>query len=79
MVYGYRMEPFGQRAKISYDEGVTWSEEIILRDDGLCNDLGYPASIELPGGEIISIYYQALKHNDPCGIMYTKWKLPKQP
>ncbi len=79
MVYGYRMEPFGQRAKISYDEGVTWSEEIILRDDGLCNDLGYPASIELPGGEIISIYYQALKHNDHCGIMYTKWKLSKQP
>jgi sialidase-1 len=77
LVYGYRMKPFGQRAKISYDEGYTWSDEIILRDDGPSLDLGYPASIELPDGDILTIYYQALKDGDPTGLLYTKWQLPE--
>ncbi len=78
MVYGYRLEPFGQRAKVSYDEGQTWSEEMILRDDGPHGDLGYPASVELPGGEIFTIYYQAMKQGEPTGLLYTKWQLPAQ-
>jgi hypothetical protein len=57
--YGYRREPFGQRACVSSD-GITWNkaDEIILRDDALNSDLGYPASVELEPGLILSIYYQ---------------------
>ncbi|NLF93167.1 MAG: exo-alpha-sialidase [Oligosphaeraceae bacterium] len=76
MVYGYRLEPYGQRARVSYDEGQTWDEEILLRTDGPCSDLGYPASVELPGGKIMTIYYQALQHGDKPGILYTIWELP---
>ncbi|HSQ74526.1 MAG TPA: exo-alpha-sialidase [Bacteroidota bacterium] len=57
--YGYRRPPFGERACTSVD-GITWNpdDEIILRDDAPNGDLGYPASVELGSGEILTVYYQ---------------------
>ena len=57
--YGYRREPFGIRAALSEDQGETWDmdHEIAIRDDGLYGDLGYPASIQLQDGRILSVYY----------------------
>lgn len=57
--YGYRKAPFGQRACLSPD-GVTWSldNEIILRNDAVNGDLGYPVSLELAPGKILTVYYQ---------------------
>ena len=57
--YGYRREPYGVRACFSDDQGETWDigREMVLRDDGLHMDLGYPASIERKDGSILSTYY----------------------
>jgi len=57
--YGYRRPPFGERACIS-DDGITWDvkNEIVLRDDAPNGDLGYPASVELGPGRILTVYYQ---------------------
>ena len=57
--YGYRREPFGVRACLSDDEGETWDieNEIVIRDDGLHRDLGYPASVELGDGRVLTVYY----------------------
>ena len=55
--YGYRRKPFGARARVSSDEGRTWGPEIILRDDGLTGDLGYPRSLVRPDGKVLTIYY----------------------
>ena len=63
-VYGYRLPPFGIRARISEDSGRTWGRELILRDDGGSWDLGYPRVVERPDGRIVAIYYMNLK-NDP--------------
>jgi hypothetical protein len=57
MTYGYRSEPYGMRARISEDEGRTWGEEIILRDDAGCWDLGYPRAVQRKDGKIVSMYY----------------------
>jgi hypothetical protein len=57
ITYGYRSQPFGIRACVSGDEGLTWGEETILRDDGGCWDLGYPRSVERPDGRIVTVYY----------------------
>ena len=76
-VYGYRLPPYGQRAMISRDNGGTWQHDIILRDDGPDGDLGYPASVELPGGDILTVYYQKLNPGDKkCSLLYTRWQLP---
>jgi len=66
----------GERAILSYDGGQTWSDPMILRDDGPDDDLGYPCSCELPGGEILTVYYQKQKSaQESCSILYTIWKL----
>ena len=57
--YGYRREPFGIRVVASEDGGETWdiSRELVIRDDGIHMDLGYPASVELQNGRILTVYY----------------------
>lgn len=64
--YGYRKAPYGIRARICNSEltDISEAEEIILRDDGINGDLGYPHAIELENGEIIVAYYIS----DPDGI-----------
>ena len=75
-VFGRREKPYGQRAIISRNNGSTWETEVILRDDGFNSDLGYPASVELKDGSILTVYYQALNKDEATSILYTKWRLP---
>jgi hypothetical protein len=56
-VYGYRRPPYGIRARLSDDGGRTWGREYVLRDDGANADLGYPRTVELPDGDVLSVYY----------------------
>ena len=57
LIYGYRSAPFGMRARLSTDKGLTWSDEVILRSDAGCWDLGYPRSVQRPDGKIVTTYY----------------------
>ncbi len=76
-VYGYRLAPFGQRAALSRDEGRTWEHDWILRDDGPDSDLGYPCSAELPGGDLLTVYYQKPgETSDKCALLCSRWRLP---
>lgn len=72
MTYGYRRAPRGNHARISTDEGRTWSEPIVLSDDGT-GDLGYPTTVELPGGELLTVWYEAKRSGE------TAVKLPPPP
>jgi len=74
LAYGYRAEPYGMRAKLSTDNGATWSQEIILRDGAGNHDIGYPRTVQRADGSIVTVYY----FNDhPEGERYvaaTLWK-----
>ncbi|SEF18096.1 sialidase family protein [Jiangella alba] len=56
-VYGYRVAPYGIRARVSDDAGRTWGPEIVLRDDGGSSDLGYPRAVQLSDGSVFAAYY----------------------
>jgi hypothetical protein len=71
--YGYRSYPYGIRAKISTDEGKTWSDEIILRDDGGTWDLGYPRMMLRPDGKLVTIYYFNTPEYPDSHIVATIW------
>ncbi len=75
--YGVRLgEKIGIRARVSRDNGYTWSEEIILRDDGLDWDLGYPTTAENKNGELVTVYYmRENKLLNENRIRYTVWTL----
>jgi sialidase-1 len=60
--YGVRpvhAEPGGIRATFSTDNGETWQieNEVQIRKDFLNLDVGYPESMQLPDGRILSVYY----------------------
>ena len=57
--YGHRRPPYGIRACLSEDGGRTWDtgNEVVLRDDGIGRDMGYPSSVQLPDGSILTTYY----------------------
>lgn len=79
MTYGYRRPPYGIRACLSADDGVSWDlqHELVLRSDGLHADLGYPSSVQLKDGQILTVYY----FHEPgenavyyiAGSAYTEW------
>lgn len=57
VVYGYRVKPYGIRARVSEDDGRTWGPELILRDDAGSWDLGYPKTVKLDDGKVMTAYY----------------------
>jgi hypothetical protein len=75
-VYGVRRKPYSERACISRDGGKTWDiqNEIILKH-AMNSDLGYPASVQLDDGTILTIYYQIDKKGEKTCLMGTKWRL----
>lgn len=73
--YGYRDEPYGIRAKVSSDDGQTWSGEIHLRDDGLNWDLGYPRTVQRPDGKLVTCYYYCTAQRPQQFIGVTIWEL----
>jgi len=75
MTYGYREKPFGIQARISKDEGKTWSEPLIISDDGCCSDLGYPSSVEMDDKIIITVWYEVIKNNPFAVLKMAQWKI----
>jgi len=76
-VYGYRLPSFGQRAMVSRDGCRSWQVDYVLRDDGPDSDLGYPASVELKDGSVLTVYYQkAGGRQEKCSLLWTRWHLP---
>ena len=75
-VYGRRWRDFGEFAAISDDNGRTWDVKNEIKLAGHWNgDLGYPASVQLPGGDIITIYYQAEAKGEKTCLMGTHWRV----
>ena len=75
VVYGRRLPPYGQRACLGSGEGTTWhtGNERIVR--GAPNDdLGYPASVQLSDGSIVTVYYQIDQAGEKTCLMGTRWQ-----
>lgn len=66
--YGYRDAPYGIRVRLlahplrDPDDAV----EVVVRDDGVCPDVGYPWAVELADGRILLTYYWT----DPSGCRH---------
>ena len=75
LTFGRRHPPYGERALVSRDGGATWPEEVIIRDDAPNGDLGYPATVELPDGKLLTVYYQIQPGDDMPSIQYSVWEL----
>ncbi|MBR4865396.1 MAG: exo-alpha-sialidase [Clostridia bacterium] len=78
--YGRREFPGGERAMVSYDLGKTWEEEYVLHNpkDEYDWDLGYPSTVELGDGSLMTVYYQKYEDDKKCSMLCTKWRLAEK-
>jgi hypothetical protein len=77
VTYGYRHEPYGERACLSADGGQSWEyeNEIVLVNDAPSGDLGYPASVELDDGILLTVHYQQERAGEKTCLLATRWRL----
>ena len=74
LTYGYRAAPYSICAKISDDNGKSWGNEIVLRNDGAGRDIGYVHSVQRPDGKVVTIYYFQDKEQPERYIGCTIWE-----
>lgn len=75
MSYGYRRPPFGNQARFSDDEGATWSEPLTISADGVGGDLGYPSTVELGDGSLLTVWYEKLAGSPRAVLRQAHWTL----
>jgi sialidase-1 len=59
LVYGYRNQPYGIRARVLDPEctDAATAPEFVIRADGGTTDLGYPWAVPLEGRRVLVVYY----------------------
>lgn len=75
MTYGHRRPPFGNQARFSSDSGKNWSDPVSISTDGAGGDLGYPSTVELSDGSLLTVWYEHLKESPRAVLRQARWKL----
>jgi hypothetical protein len=58
LVTGYRVGPFGVRGMVGDREGrFDWEKRFVLVNDATSTDCGYPSSVLLKDGQVLTLYY----------------------
>lgn len=73
--YGRRKQPYGIMAMVSADGGETWETDIPVCENLATDDLGYPSTVELDDGTLVTVFYAAEGENSPCVVLQQKWKI----
>jgi len=75
MSYGHRRTPFGNQARLSTNHGKTWSDPITISADGAGGDLGYPTTVQMDNGSLVTVWYEKLKTNTFAVLRQARWQL----
>ena len=67
VLFARRKAPYGIGGIVSEDDGATWSDEFVLRDDGNCTDIGYNVATQLDDGRIFTAYYITVADGNAFG------------
>ena len=71
---GCRVDPTGIKALFSTDNGKTWQTgyDVCVLDASW--DIGYPSTVELSDGSLITVFYAHAEKDGPAVIMQQKWR-----
>ena len=76
MTYGHRRAPYGNLARVSGDHGQTWSAPVTISDDAFSWDFGYPSTVELQDGSLLTIWYERQSAQTPSAVLrQARWTL----
>ena len=60
---------------VSRDNGYSWDTDHDLYINGIHHDLGYPASVELENGDILTVFYARQAADAPAVILQAVWHI----
>ena len=74
LTYGRRIPPYGIYGRNVSATGEISDEECFLAacDD---NDIGYPATVQLPDGAFFTVYYARLPSEDAASLLSVTWRI----
>lgn len=75
MSYGHRRKPFGNQARVSEDHGRSWSEPIAISADGSGGDLGYPSTVQLQDGSLLTAWYEKTAGSSHAVLRQSRWSM----
>lgn len=73
--YGRRKLPYGIMAMMSLDGGKSWEKDIRIYENHASDDIGYPSTVELSDGTLITVFYATDGEDKPCVIKQQKWRI----
>lgn len=73
--YGHRCAPLGNQARVSSDHGKTWSEAITISGGGIGGDLGYPSTVEITDGTLLTVRYESMAGQKHAVLRQAKRRL----
>ena len=75
MSYGHRRKPLGNQVRISRDNGVSWSKAMLIHADATSGDLGYPSTVEVSPGQLVTVWYEKLEGNPMAQLRMARWAI----
>ena len=75
MTFGHRAKPLGNQARVSNDHGRNWSEPLIINDDAPGGDMGYPSTVQLDNGLLVSVWYEVMQGSPFAVLRQATWEL----
>ena len=74
LAYSRRIAPMGEYIRISKDNGITWSNDVCIAPVDFW-DHGYPTSVELSNGDILTTYYARCEGDEFNSVHSIRWNL----
>ena len=75
MSYGHRRPPLGNQSRLSEDHERTWSAPMIISGDGTSTDLGYPSTVQLDDGSLLSVWYELMEESPKALLRQARWRI----
>ncbi len=75
MTYGPRRTPLGNQARVSSDEDAPGRSPGPSRATSNSGDLGYPSTVQLANGSLLSVWYELLKGSSCAVLRQARWTL----
>jgi hypothetical protein len=75
MSYGHRRAPLGIQARLSDDHGNSWSEPMLISNDGTSGDLGYPSTAQIADGSLLTVWYEKRRDSPRAVLRQARWTL----
>lgn len=58
-----------------FSYGVSWSEDLVLSEDGFSWDIGYPSTAQLNDGTLVTLWYQFRDSAGLASLRCMGWRM----